>query len=240
VLTGFEKYVFTDGTVNNADGDPLVDDLYYYSRTRCVERARRCRHALPHHRLARGARSGCVLLDLDYLSMHPDVKAASVDPLVQFDHAGWKTGADPSIAFDTNAYLAVNPDVKAAGADPLEHFLSKRRAGRPQPIAPSVLLAANGFDYVYSCSTIRTWRGARRSVRALRDDRLEGRPQSERRLRHRRIPCGPMPMSRRRASIRSITTTQSGWKEGRDPSVNFDTTDYLGHYTDVAKRTSIR
>jgi hypothetical protein len=25
-----------------------------------------------------------------------------------------------------------------------------------------------------------------------------------------------------------------GWQEGRDPSVNFDTTDYLSHYPDVA------
>ena len=25
-----------------------------------------------------------------------------------------------------------------------------------------------------------------------------------------------------------------GWHEGRDPSVNFDTTDYLAHYPDVA------
>jgi hypothetical protein len=27
---------------------------------------------------------------------------------------------------------------------------------------------------------------------------------------------------------------QAGWKEGRDPSPNFDTTDYLSHYADVA------
>ena len=27
---------------------------------------------------------------------------------------------------------------------------------------------------------------------------------------------------------------QSGWHEGRDPSVNFDTTEYLNHYPDVA------
>ena len=26
---------------------------------------------------------------------------------------------------------------------------------------------------------------------------------------------------------------RAGWKEGRDPSGNFDTTDYLSHYTDV-------
>ena len=36
VLTGFETYVFTDGTVNNDDGDVLVDDLYYYSRNHDV------------------------------------------------------------------------------------------------------------------------------------------------------------------------------------------------------------
>jgi hypothetical protein len=28
VLTGFETFVFTDGTVDNADGNRLVDDLY--------------------------------------------------------------------------------------------------------------------------------------------------------------------------------------------------------------------
>ena len=31
VLTSVETFVFTDGTVNNNDGDPLVDDLFYYS-----------------------------------------------------------------------------------------------------------------------------------------------------------------------------------------------------------------
>ena len=31
VLTGFERYVFTDGTADNNDGNPLVDDLFYYS-----------------------------------------------------------------------------------------------------------------------------------------------------------------------------------------------------------------
>src|SRR3982751_2281298 len=36
VLTGFETYVFTDGTVNNGDGNPLVDDLYYYSHNHDV------------------------------------------------------------------------------------------------------------------------------------------------------------------------------------------------------------
>ena len=36
VLTGFNTYVFTDGTVNENDGDPLVDDLFYYSHNHDV------------------------------------------------------------------------------------------------------------------------------------------------------------------------------------------------------------
>ena len=36
VLTGFEVFAFTDGTVNNDDGNPLVDDLFYYSHNHDV------------------------------------------------------------------------------------------------------------------------------------------------------------------------------------------------------------
>ena len=64
VLTGFEKFVFTDGTVDNNDGDWLVDDLFYYlAQPRRLERARRRRPALRYVWLARGPRSERVLLD---------------------------------------------------------------------------------------------------------------------------------------------------------------------------------
>ena len=36
MLTGFEKFVFTDGTVDNSDGDALVDDLFYYAQNHDV------------------------------------------------------------------------------------------------------------------------------------------------------------------------------------------------------------
>ena len=36
VLRGFERYVFADGTVDNADSDGLVDDLFYYARNHDV------------------------------------------------------------------------------------------------------------------------------------------------------------------------------------------------------------
>ena len=65
VLTGVEKFVFTDGTVNNADGNPLVDDLFYYSRQpRRLECAYRRRPALQCDRLARRPGPERVLLHL--------------------------------------------------------------------------------------------------------------------------------------------------------------------------------
>ena len=64
MLTGFEMFVFTDGTVNNNDGDPLVDDLFYYSQYHDVWNAHVDADAHYHCvRLARGARSERVLLD---------------------------------------------------------------------------------------------------------------------------------------------------------------------------------
>ena len=66
VLTGFETYVFTDGTVNNNDGNWLVDDLFYYSQYHDVWNAGV--DADEHYdtlRLAREPRSERVLLDDD-------------------------------------------------------------------------------------------------------------------------------------------------------------------------------
>src|SRR4030095_12494616 len=36
VTTGFEVFQFTDGTVHNDDGSPLVDDLFYYAQNHDV------------------------------------------------------------------------------------------------------------------------------------------------------------------------------------------------------------
>jgi hypothetical protein len=235
VLTGFEIFKFTDGTVNNHDGDPLVDDLYYYSHNRDVwlagVDADAHYHASGWHE---GRDPNAFFSTSTYLSMHPDVKAAGVDPLLQYDQAGWKTGADPSIAFDTNAYLNANPDVKAAGVDPLAHFLQNGAQEGRQPIAPGVLLAANGFDYVYYLQhnpdvaaahvdpfwhfeTIGWKEG--RNPNALFDTKGYLSAYTD------VAAAGINPLGH---------YNQSGWKEGRDPSPNFDTTDYLSHYTDVA------
>ena len=38
VLTGFQTYQFTDGTVEENDGNPLVSDLFYYAQNHDVAR----------------------------------------------------------------------------------------------------------------------------------------------------------------------------------------------------------
>ena len=191
VLTGFEVFNFTDGTVNNNDASPLVDDLFYYCEvSRRVERACRCRCALRHVRLARGPRPERVLLDrASYLSANPDVRAAGVNPLDHFDIRGWTEGRVPSINFDPAQYLAANPDVAAAHVDPLRALTctSAAQEGR-QPFAPSELIGANGFDYVYYLQHNPDVAAAHVDpFQHFQDRWLEGRPQSERAVRHQRL-----------------------------------------------------
>ena len=65
VLTGVETFVFTDGTVNDNDGDPLVNDLFYYSHNHDVWNAHVDADQHYHESwLARRTRSKRVLFDL--------------------------------------------------------------------------------------------------------------------------------------------------------------------------------
>jgi hypothetical protein len=124
VLTGFEKFVFTDGDVDNSGGSRLVDDLFYYARNHDVWNAHV--DADQHYALfgAHEGRDPNAWFDADgYLATYADVRAAGVDPFDHYLAFGWKEGRDPSVQFDTTAYLAANPDVAAAGVNPLLHYL---------------------------------------------------------------------------------------------------------------------
>jgi hypothetical protein len=106
VLTGFEVFNFTDGTVNNNDADPLVDDLFYYSQYHDVWNAHvdadQHYHQYGWHE---GRDPDAFYSTSTYLSANPDVRAAGVDPLLHFDQFGWKEDRFPSINFDPAAYL---------------------------------------------------------------------------------------------------------------------------------------
>ena len=228
VLTGFEVFKFTDGTVNNADGDRLVDDLYYYSSYHDVWNAHADAGTHFHSAGWKEGRNPDAFFQTGfYLSTNPDVKAANIDPLTHFDQSGWKEGRAPSVNFDPAAYLAANPDVKAAGIDPLAHFLG---AGYQEGRAPAGLtekFAANGFDYVYYLTnnpdvaaagvdpflhfeTIGWKEG--RNPNALFDTKGYLATYGDVKA------AGINPLDHYHAS---------GWKEGRDPSVNFDSSSYL-------------
>jgi len=125
-------------------------------------------------------------------------------------------------------------DVKAAHVDLLAHFLANgRRKGR-QPIAPTELLAANGFDYVYYLQH-------NPDVAAAHVDpfqHFETIGWKEGRNRDALFDtAGYLAAYADVAAahiMRSIIITSTGWAEGRDPSSNFDTANYLSHYSDVA------
>ncbi len=234
VLTGVERFVFTDGTVDNADGDVLVDDLFYYAQNHDVWTTHADADAHYHQSgWHEGRDPNAFFSTSTYLSLNPAVRASGVDPLAQFDQSGWKTH-DPSIAFDVNAYLSANPDVKAAGVDPLAHFLGSGAQEGRQPFAPSVLLASNGFDYVYYLQN-------NQDVAAAHVDpfqHFETIGWKEGRNPNALFDTGQYLAASADVKAAGINPldhyNEFGWHEGRDPSAGFDTTEYLGHNPDVA------
>jgi hypothetical protein len=235
VLTGFETFVFTDGTVNNNDGNVLVDDLFYYSQNHDVWNAHIDAEA--HYNGVgwhEGRDPNAFFSTLIYLSANPDVEQAGVNPLTHFDQSGWKEGRVPSLDFDPAHYLAANPDVAAADIDPLLHFLAVGAGEGRAPSAPTELIAANGFDYVYYLQN-------NPDVAAAHVDPFwhfqnigwhEGRD-----------PNALFDTAGYLANYVDVAAANinpldhyhlAGWQEGRDPSVDFDTTSYLAAYPDVA------
>ncbi len=138
VLTGIERFVFTDGTVENNDGNVLVDDLFYYSRNHDVWNAQIDADA--HFRTDgwREGRDPNAFFDTSfYLATNPDVKAAGLDPLAHFDQGGWREGRMPSLDVRPATYLTANPDVAAAGVDPLCALPAVRLPGRARAVPPT-------------------------------------------------------------------------------------------------------
>jgi VCBS repeat-containing protein len=235
VLTGFQKYVFTDGTVDNDDGNALVDDLFYYSHNHDVWNAQVDAEA--HYNAFgwhEGRDSSAFFSTVLYLSANADVQAAGLNPLVHFDQIGWQEGRVPSLSFDLQQYLAHNADVAAAHVDPLAHFLQFGGDEGRQPFAPSELIAGNGFDYVYYLA--RNPDVAAAHVDPLWHFRTVGWKEG-------RNPNALFDTAGYLATYADIAASgvnpldhyhQFGWLEGRDPSVGFDTTAYLAANPDVA------
>ncbi len=235
VLTGFEIFKFTDGTVNNNDGTPLVDDLFYYSRNHDVwtSGADADRH-YDQTGWHAGRDPSAFFSTIAYLTANPDVKAAGVNPLTHFDTFGWKEGRVSSLNFDPREYLENYADVAAAQADPLFHFLqSGAGEGRLTFAPPGSLTTANGFDYVYYLENNPDVAAA--GVDAYQHFQQFGWKEG-------RNPNAFFDTTGYLATYTDVKAAgvnpldhyhTFGWHEGRDPSVGFDTTSYLAAYADV-------
>ena len=235
VLTGFEVFEFTDGTVNNNDAIRLVDDLFYYSKYHDVWNAHVDADA---HFVSFGRDEGrdpnAFFSTVVYRSANPDVAAAGVNPLDHFDAAGWLEGRVPSIHFDPAQYLAANPDVAAAASIRCGIISSSaiRKAASRSP--PTELIGANGFDFVYYLNHNPDVAAA--GVDPFQHFQTVGWQEG-------RNPNALFDTNGYLATYGDVAAAHVnpldhyntfGWHEGRDPSPGFDTTDYLAAYADVA------
>src|SRR5262245_20928417 len=125
VLTGVETYQFTDGTVNDADTDPEVDDLYYYATNHDLWTA----HVdadTDYNTVGwkAGLNPNAFFNTKLYLAIYHDVVPSGLSPMQHYDLFGWQQNRLESLNFDGRAYLLNYPDVAAAHVDPLMHFLN--------------------------------------------------------------------------------------------------------------------
>ncbi|PWC26597.1 cellulase family glycosylhydrolase [Teichococcus aestuarii] len=227
------RYVFTDGVVNDADGQVLVEDLLYYARNHDVWLAG---IDADEHFVVSGWQEGRDMGGLfdsaGYLAANPDVAASGMDPLLHYRVFGWREGRDPSPFFDTAGYLKANLDVAAAGINPLEHYIAfGRYEGRT---AEPGLLRVQGFDDAYYLAANPDVSGA--GMDAHQHYVLFGRTEG-------RAPSAMFDAQYYLAQNPDVAASDMdplshymrfGWQEKRDPSARFDTAKYLESNPDVA------
>ena len=227
VLTGFERYVFTDGTVDNNDGNALVDDLFYYAHNHDVWNAHVDADA---HYNAIGWHEGrdpnAFFSTSLYLAVNADVKAAGRQSAGAFPRERMAEGRHALARHSTSRqYLRANPDVAAAHIDPLAHFLQLGAGEGRQPIALDRLTASRTAS-----TTSITWRTIPTSRRPDVDPFQHFQQFGWKEGRN------PNALFDTKGYLATYTDVAAaginpldhyndfGWHEGRDPSVNFDTT----------------
>lgn len=68
-----------------------------------------------------------------YLRAYPDVAAHGIDPATHFVAQGWVEGRRPNFYFDPLWYRASNPDVSRAGVNPVLHYVYAGESEGRQP-----------------------------------------------------------------------------------------------------------
>ncbi|MCJ2010506.1 SdrD B-like domain-containing protein [Methylobacterium sp. J-092] len=248
-VTGIDHLHFTDGTIDEAHGSALVDDLYYDAHNLDVWRA----HVDPEQHYAQygwheGRDPNAFFSTAAYLAANPDVAAAGVNPLTHYDMFGWREGRSPGPGFSGEAYLAANPDVAAAKVDPLAHYLGYGQA-EGRAAFPGLTIAQGGghhlygdFDATYYLATNADVATAARTQTATADSfafthyltygAREGRDPDAYFSTTGYLAANPDVAASGTNPL--LHYEQSGWFQGRDPSAAFHTAAYLAANPDVA------
>ncbi|KQS80555.1 hypothetical protein ASG25_02940 [Rhizobium sp. Leaf384] len=232
-ISGLSTYAFADGTINVADGNVMVDDLFYYATHKSVWNAGLDAEA---HYAATGWQLGYdpnfYFSTNGYAAAH--TAAAGMNPLDYYHTTGWKLGDDPSVNFDTELYLLMNPDVAKSGLDPLEHYLSIGHGQGRTVYAAIGDQIVNGFDEEYYL--LANPSVAKSGMTALQHYQTVGWQQGLR-------PNAYFDPSYYLASNPDVAASgveplahfmAVGWMQGRDPSALFDVSSYLAASPDVA------
>lgn len=236
-VLGVERFAFADITIDRADGNVLVDDLFYNFTNPDVRSARVDAEVHYANFGANEGRDPNAFFDTSaYTLVNRSAIPAGTSALDQYRSAGGFQGRDPSIFFDNDFYLARNPDVRAAGVNPLEHYL---QFGQDEGRSISAAIGnrsdiVRGFDREYYL--LANEDVARAGVDARTHFNTFGFKEG-------RDPDAFFDTKGylaaytdvARAGVNPLEHYETfGAKEGRDPSASFDTSSYLAANPDVA------
>lgn len=151
-----------------------------------------------------------------YFARYPEVKKSGKSAMQHYLNTGWKEGKNPSEYFDTEFYLSRYPDVAKAKINPLLHYvIFGKEAGRlAQPVKEKPILRDENISNVnFENKDYQTLIASELFDKEwYMDNYLKGQD------------IDPV-----------WHYIQIGWKEGCNPSKDFDTKFYLKQYPDVAK-----
>ncbi|GJD46945.1 hypothetical protein AFCDBAGC_4830 [Methylobacterium cerastii] len=248
-LTGVATIAFTDGTVQERDGSPLVDDLYYSATNLDVWRS----HVDPDQHYAQsgwheGRNPNAAFSTSSYLAANPDVAKAGVNPLTHYDQFGWHEGRSPGANFSAEAYLTLNPDVAAAGVDPLAHYLEFGQA-EGRAVFPGLTIAKGSGDHLFGVFDATYYLAHNpdvamaATVSGMASDTFAFRHYLTLGAHEGRDPDAYFSTAGYLAANPDVAAAgvnpllhyeQTGWLGGRDPSSSFHTDAYLAANPDVA------
>lgn len=246
-LMGVGTLNFRDGTVEEKDGAPLVDDLYYDVYNPDVWAAKMDADAhFAQYGWKEGRDPNASFSTVGYLAANKDVADAGVNPLEHYNQDGLKEGRDPSAAFDNESYLIHNPDVAAAGLNPLAHYLEYGQSEGRQTYAAigrASDFTHGSFDAEYyllsNTDVAKAALAAGGDTFAYAYQHYQDYGWHEGRNPNAYFNTGEYLTQNQDVAEAKIDPLahydQWGWREGRSASSTFDTEDYLAANPDVAE-----